>query len=261
MAAGKYVQANGLEIFYQETGQGKPLILLHGATDTHSLWTPFIPEFSKSFRVITPDTRGHGRTLNPGDRLSYQLLANDLAALIQALDLKKPCIFGYSDGGQTALDLGIHHPGLAGALIIGGAWYRFSQDYQTGLSKAGFIGPGRIDFRIYEKFAPSDWKERMRKHHPHPDPDYPETLLRDLAELFWTPLNYRLDDFRKILAPVLILTGELDEMVPVEESRELAELIPGAEFCEISGAGHNEVIVPGGEFLPVVIDFLFRQSE
>ena len=99
----------------------------------------------------------------------------------------------------------------------------------------------------------------MGKIHPNPDPNYPEVLLKSLASLFWTPLNYDKEDFLNIQAPTLILVGEKDELVLPEESREMAAMIPGAEFAEIPGATHTQVIVPGGECLPIVIDFLLRQ--
>jgi len=261
MVDGKYIHANGLEIFYQDAGQGRPLILLHGATDTHKLWQSSVPTLSKSFRVFTPDSRGHGRTLNPSQGLSYQTLADDLAAFIYELDLKRPFVFGYSDGGQAALDFGMRYPDIPGALVIGGAWYRFSTEYQETLRQAGFIGPGEIDFQIYSELAPEDWKERMSKFHLNPDPNYPDALLKNLATLFWTPLNYGKEDFQKILAPTLVLIGELDEMVQPEESREMALLIREGELAVIPGATHTQVIVPGGEWLPIVTDFLLRQMD
>ncbi len=154
MAEGKFVNANGLDIYYQEYGKGRPLILLHGATDTHKLWKPFIPEFSKFFRVITPDTRGHGRTLNPAGELSYQVMADDLAEFIQDLDLEKPFMFGYSDGGQTALDFGMRYPDIPGALVIGGAWYQFSAEYQDSLRQGqDLLGPVRLIFRSYGRIC------------------------------------------------------------------------------------------------------------
>ena len=260
MVDGRYIAANGLEIFYREEGSGRPLILLHGATDTHKLWQSFVPLLAKSFRVFTPDSRGHGRTINPSTKLSYRTMADDLAEFIHILDVEKPLVFGYSDGGQTALDFGMRYPAIPGALVIGGAWYRFSTEYQDSLRQSGFLSSGEIDFQKFEESASADWRERMRKFHPNPDPDYPETLLKNLASLFWTPLNYKKDDFLKIHTPSLILVGEMDEMVPPEESRAMASLIPGAEFALIPGATHTQVIVPGGECLPVVIEFLRRQD-
>ncbi len=258
-AGGYYFTANGLDIFYKEGGEGQPLILLHGATDTHKMWDPHLPEFSKYFRVITPDSRGHGRTLNPTRQISYQLMADDLAGLIRELKLEKPYIFGYSDGGQAVLDFGMRYPDLAGALVIGGTWYRFSEEYQAAITRAGFVSLGKVDFEVFEKNAPPDWEERMRSAHPDPDPDYPRILLESLAQLWWTPLDYTEDDFKKITAPTLIIMGEKDEMIALAEAEEMAALIPGAELAVIPGAKHNDVLVEGGLFISLLLGFLSRQ--
>src|SRR5689334_4483044 len=96
---GHYIQANDLNIYYEEHGQGKPLLLIHGGTLTAESWQPYLAAFAEHYRVITPDSRGHGRTTNPVGTMSYRLLADDMAAFVQALNLSKPFIFGYSDGG------------------------------------------------------------------------------------------------------------------------------------------------------------------
>lgn len=253
---GYYLTANGLDIFCKEFGEGHPLILLHGATDSHKLWNPLLPELSKYFRVITPDSRGHGRTLNPSRLLSYQLLADDLAGLILQRKLEKPYIFGYSDGGQAVLDFGMRYPDLPGALVIGGAWYRFSEEYQAAITRSGFVSPGKVDFDVFEKNAPLDWEERMRSAHLDPDPDYPRILLESLAQLWWTPLDYAEDDFKKIIAPTLIIMGEMDEMIPLAEAEEMAVLIPGAELIVFPSAKHNDVLSGGGELTTRLIKFL-----
>ena len=250
-----YISANGVDIYYRESGQGQPLILLHGATDTHRLWDPHLPGLSKHFRVITPDCRGHGLSLNPSRQISYQLMADDLADLIQKLKLGKPFIFGYSDGGQAALDFGMRYPDLPGALVIGGAWYRFSNEYQEAISKAGFVYPGVIDWEIYQQFAPPDWEARLRAAHPDPDPEYPRILLESLAKLWWTPLNYTKGDFKRITAPTLIIMGEKDEMIPLAEGEEMAVLISGAELAVIPGAKHNDVLRQGGLIINLLVEF------
>ena len=102
---GKYAQANGIEIYYEETGSGQPLVLLHGGTVTLKSWEKQIPSFAHHFRVIALDSRGHGRTKNPLETMSYRLLADDVAAFIRALELDRPLVCGYSDGGQIALEM------------------------------------------------------------------------------------------------------------------------------------------------------------
>src|SRR5690349_12583033 len=123
---GHYVQANGLDIYYQEYGQGEPLILIHGGILTAESWGPYIAGLAEHYRVITADTRGHGRTKNSGGKLSFSLLAADVVAFIQALGLEKPLVFGYSDGGQTALEIGMHYPGVARAFVVGGAHFELT---------------------------------------------------------------------------------------------------------------------------------------
>jgi pimeloyl-ACP methyl ester carboxylesterase len=258
---GQYLAANGLFIYYRESGEGQPLVLLHGATDTHQLWQSHLPELSRHFRVITPDSRGHGRTLNPTRELSYRLLADDLAGLITELQLDKPYVFGYSDGGQAVLDFGMRYPHLPGALVIGGVWYRFSQEYLAAITAAGFEKPGRVNWEVYQRHAPPDWQEILRGAHTDSDPDYPRILLESLARLWWTPLNYVEADFKKITAPALIIMGERDEMIPLAEAREMASLIPGAELAIIPGARHNDVIAPGGKVLDHIRDFFASIGE
>lgn len=255
---GKYISANGLEIFYQEWGSGRPLILLHGATDTHKYWVPVLDSFGDQYRVIIPDSRGHGRTINPEPFLSYSLLADDLAGLIRGLELESPVIFGYSDGGQAALDFGIRYPDLAGGLVLGGIWFRFSRPYQESLKRVGFTAPGVIDFGVFEEQAPRDWEDHIKKVHHDPRLDYPRILISHLAEMWWTPLNYSDHDLRGISVPVLIIMGEKDEMIPWQEARELAAILPQAEFELIPDASHNEVIVPEGAFVNLVLDFFDR---
>src|SRR4026209_1320768 len=107
---GSYVKANGLNMYYEEYGSGEPLVLLHGGMRTGKNFEHLIPAFSKHFRVIAPDSRGHGRTDNPSGEFSYRLMADDMAAFIDALKLNQPSICGWSDGGQIALELGMHYP-------------------------------------------------------------------------------------------------------------------------------------------------------
>jgi len=255
-----FVKANNLDIFFQDQGTGRSLILLHGATDTHDFWSRHTTAFREHFRVLTPDSRGHGRSFNPSRQLSYRLMADDLAGFIQELKLERPFIFGYSDGGQAALDFGMRYPDLPGALVIGGVWYRFSEEYQAAIHSAGFIAPGRVDWNLYQDQAPSDWEERLRRAHPDPDPEYPRILLESLARLWWTPLNYTPMDFQKITVPTLILMGENDEIIPLAEAREMAMMIPGAELAVIPGARHNDVLSAGGQGIKPVLRFLIAQN-
>src|SRR5437868_2970878 len=91
-AHGQYATANGLNIYYEEHGTGHPLLLLQGGFDTHEIWRSQLPAWAPHFRVITPDSRGLGRTDHPGGAISYELMAKDVLALIQTLGIEKPLI-------------------------------------------------------------------------------------------------------------------------------------------------------------------------
>ena len=128
-STGTYVEANRIRMYYEAHGEGEPLLLIHGGTATSQSWASHLPAFTEHFEVFTPDSRGHGRTDNPTGEFGYRMMANDMAALIDALGLQRPLVLGYSDGGQIALELGLRYPGLARALVLGGTQFRFSEAY------------------------------------------------------------------------------------------------------------------------------------
>jgi pimeloyl-ACP methyl ester carboxylesterase len=256
---GQTVAANGLDIYYEEYGRGEPLILLHGGTETSQSWRPHIPFFASHFRVIAPDSRGHGRTNNPAGELSYRLMADDVAAFIQALDLKKPLVFGYSDGGQIALEIGMRYSNLTRALIVGAAWYKFSEVYLDSLKAMGFEGPGAVDIEQMQEDDSGGWVEALKTDHSRAnDPEYWLTLLKQISTMWWTPLDYGVEDFQKITEPTLILMGDRDGIIPLEQAVEMYQLIPNAELAILPNTTHMTVLAEDGLFSRIVLDFLFR---
>lgn len=248
-----YVSANGLRMYYEAYGDGQPLILLHGGTATVSSWHDHIPAFAKYFRAIAVDSRGHGRTNNPANVLSYATMADDIAAFIRETKLEAPLVLGFSDGAQIALELGLRHPGLAEALVLGGAYYRFSEQYQEGLRGFGFEGPTHI------REIPEEWAEYLRHEHTRDgDPDYWKTLMAQIAVLWWTPLDYSAEDFAKITVPTLIVSGDREEASEVEQSVEMYRMISKAELFIVPNAGHMQSA--GQMASTFVIEFLQRNS-
>lgn len=255
---GHYVQANGLNVYYEEYGSGKPLILLHGGTVTSKMWQPFLSSFSPHFRVITPDSRAHGKTNNPNGELSYPLMADDVVAFIQALSLTKPLIFGYSDGGQIALEIGMRYPSLPAALVVGAAWYKFSETYIHSLKSFGFSASGVVDFEKIQRDAP-EWVSQLKTDHARADDsDYWQTLLNQISIMWWMPIDYAPEDFHKITASTLILIGDRDGLIELDQAVGMYQLMPNAELVVLPNATHfsalNEVSVN------IVMDFLSRHT-
>ena len=152
------------------------------------MWEQLLPSLIDGFRVITPDSRGHGRSTNPSGELSYAQLADDVAALIAALGLVRPVVGGYSDGGQVALELGARHPDAAGALIVGAAYPEFAATGIRAVNKA-FLGAddtgipnlAQLDINL------GDFADLMKARHPGGDEQW-RTLVGQSASMW---LDYR----------------------------------------------------------------------
>jgi len=255
---GQYVQANGLNVYYEEYGHGQPLILLHGGTDTSQMWQPFLASFVSHFRVIAPDSRAHGRTNNPNGELSYHLMADDVVAFIQALHLTQPLVFGYSDGGQIALEIGMRYPRLTAALVVGAAWYEVSETYINFLKTYGFEGPGVVDFEKLQRVAP-EWVNFLKTEHTRTDnSDYWQTLLKQISGMWWTSLHYTAEDFYKITAPTLILVGDRDGLIELRQAVDMYHLIPNAELVVLPNTTHVSAV--NDLSINIVLDFLLRHA-
>jgi pimeloyl-ACP methyl ester carboxylesterase len=254
---GHYVEANGLNMYYQESGCGTPLVLLHGGTVSSNMWEPFLPSFVPHFRVITPDSRGHGKTNNPkNERISYHLMADDIVAFINALHLTKPLIFGYSDGGQIALEIGVRYPGLTGAIVLGATTYKLSEISTNTFKALGFEKPGVVNIERMQRENPELITLLQTEHVRTDEPDYWKTLLKQYSALWWTPLDYTVDDFHKITEATLILQNDRDEFVELEQAVEMYRFIPNAELAILPNSKHSS---PNMKLLPnTVIDFFLR---
>jgi pimeloyl-ACP methyl ester carboxylesterase len=257
---GRYVQINDINMYYEEYGSGDPLILLHGGTVSSSMWKPFIPFFAQHFRVITPDSRGHGRTNNPKGELNYRLMADDVIDLAKALAITKPFICGYSDGGQVALEIGMHYPKMTQSLVVIAAWYRFSESYLKHIKSLGFEESGMVNLDQAIKADP-DLVALWKVEHSHGnDPDYWQDLLKQISTMWWTPLDYTPDDFRKISEPTLILVGDRDGVVPVEEAVEIYRFIPNSELSILPNATHRANAKQAELIMNIVLDFFIRHN-
>jgi len=121
-----YAPVDGLKMYYEIHGTGKPLILLHGGLGSSDMFSQIMPQLSKERQVIAVDLRAHGRTADIDRPLSYETMADDVAALIHYLQIEKADVMGYSVGGEVALRTAIQHPEVVRKLVIVSA--TFSRD-------------------------------------------------------------------------------------------------------------------------------------
>jgi pimeloyl-ACP methyl ester carboxylesterase len=255
---GMYIEANGLEVYYEHYGEGEPLLLVHGGTATSQSWASHLPAFTEHFEVFTPDSRGHGRTDNPTGELGYRVMADDLASFIDALGLQMPLVLGYSDGGQISLELGLRYPGLARALVLGGTQFRFSEAYLEAVRSLLAIAEGEeLDPEKLEREQP-DWVAYLREAHGHVyGPEYWKAYVKQIAALWLRPLRYTPEDIAAVTDPVLLLAGDRDG-VCTEESIELFSVLPNAELAVAPASDHGFIEAKAGLFDALALDFLMR---
>jgi pimeloyl-ACP methyl ester carboxylesterase len=237
--SGHTIELKGAALYYEERGHGAPLVLVHGGLASSAEWEPVARELAHGFRVITPDSRGHGRSTNPSGKLSYPGIADDLAALIAALGLRRPVVGGWSDGGQVALELGARHPDTAGALIVGAAYPDFSarglRDAHRsllGADEAGIPDLEQLDAQLGE-FA-----EPIKSSHPGGAEQW-KALVHQTAPMWLDYPGLGPDDLRAIQAPVLVLAGDRDELVPLDLTVSLYRALPGADLAICPHADHT----------------------
>jgi len=219
-------------------------------------------ELSRSHSVL--DHTDHGVdnfvSIVGGKLTTYRLMAEDTAALCEALNADGAVFCGFSDGANIALELGMRFPARCGALVLHGTAFTFSDDYYQGLCQ--FFGvesrdePANVE--NMERSMP-ELMAGMRRWHAPQGPDHWLRLLRQLEVLFKTPVSYGPEDWAQVTAPALVLTGDRDPFMPVEEQVELYRLLPQAELAVWPGVGH--AFPKRAElFTDLLVDFVDRRA-
>jgi pimeloyl-ACP methyl ester carboxylesterase len=169
---GQYADVNGIKLYYEIHGTGRPLVLLHGGLGAIETWGPNLPALAKGRQVIAIDLQGHGRTADIDRPLSAKLMADDIAALIKHLKLERPDIMGFSLGGGVALQTAIRHPELVGRLVVISTPIKRSAFYPDILAQQEQVGPAAAEamkqtpmYQLYASLAPrpEDWGRLLGK--------------------------------------------------------------------------------------------------
>ena len=184
--AGSYAEVNGLEMYYEIHGTGRPLVLLHGAYMTIEAMGEVVPELARTRQVIAVELQGHGRTADIDRPLSYEQMADDTAALLRHLGIEQADIFGFSMGGGVALQVAIRHPDLVRKLVVASASYTSDGMQPELLEMVPTITP--------ETFAGSPMEAAYQELAPNPE-DFP-TLVEKLKRLDMTPFAWPAADIR-----------------------------------------------------------------
>ncbi|MBM2620972.1 alpha/beta hydrolase [Actinoplanes sp. LDG1-06] len=211
---GAYAEVNGINLYYETHGAGRPLILLHGGLGSGEMFGPIIGRFAAGHQVILVDLQGHGRTADIDRPLDIKFMADDVAALIDHLGLEKPDVVGYSLGGGVALLLAIRHPQKVGRLVTASAGIRRDATYPEILAQQGQVGAEAAEFMketpMYELYA---------RVAPRPE-DFPR-LLDKIGKSMAVDYDYT-EEVRNLQVPTLVMAAD-------------ADMCPPAHFVEVFG--------------------------
>ncbi len=272
---GRYVHANGIDIYCREQGEGPPLLLLHGGLVSSSprwagvpvSYASHLDTLAARFRVITPDTRGCARTAHTGDgSITFALLADDVEALIEALGLERPLVAGFSEGAITATILGLRAPESLSA-IVNQAGHDFFNPQAPSFQMmrqlfGGSADATRTDPDAVERFFSQS--EQMRAMFDLMKADQDEAqgtgYWRTYVELAFDRTTrwpgYAFADLGKIEAPTLILSGDRDEFCSAEDAITAYRALRYGELAILPDTGH--VITAVG--VEAMVEFLERHA-
>lgn len=233
---GKYASIRGFNMYYESYGSGEPLLLIHGNSGSIADFTNQIPFFSQYYRVIIADNRSHGKSIDTKDSLSYEMMADDFAGLLDHLKIDSAQVIGWSDGGINGLLLASRHPKKVKKLAVTGA--NLTPD--AGVS----VDP---------------WVVENENHYVDSLSHLPASLenkrLIKLHHMMQVQPQIRPSDLAKIQCPTLVIGGDHDVIVP-RHTLEIAELIPKSYLWILPNSGHSTPIYYKDIFNSIVLDFL-----
>jgi pimeloyl-ACP methyl ester carboxylesterase len=195
-----YASANGLKMYYEIHGTGAPLVLLHGGGSTiAATFSKILPMLAKDFKVIAVELQAHGRTSDRNSPESFEQDADDVAALLHTLNISKASFFGFSNGGNAALQIAIRHPEIVNKLILASTFYK-----REGLPQGFFDGMKQATI----KDMPQPLKTAFLQ--VNPDGNQLQTMFEKDKERMLQFKDWRDEDIGSIKAPTLLINGDHD---------------------------------------------------
>jgi pimeloyl-ACP methyl ester carboxylesterase len=258
----RFVEVNGASLFVREQGEGTAVVLSQPGLLSGASYDALTPLLAERFRVVSFDTRGHGQSTNPSGELNYELVADDTAALITELGLDRPFVGGWSDGGEVALHVGLRHPELVRGLIAGGTSLEMGGNEELQQKNREFFHSDAnnvVDYAAFTEEHGDGFMPFLRQFHPHGEAQL-EDVIRWSAVMWVAYEGLSGDDLPRITAPTLVVTGELDEFGPPEESVRLYRALPNAELAILPGSDHMRPVFEPACLAPVLIDFMGRHQ-
>jgi pimeloyl-ACP methyl ester carboxylesterase len=219
------ISLNGIQIFYEEAGEGPPILLLHGNGEDHSIFDVLVKDLGTKFKVHSIDTRGHGES-GRTDSFHYSDMTEDVAAFIRELGIEKPILYGFSDGGIVGMMLASKYPEMLSGLIASG----------VNLSPKDLKTWFRLLIRL-ENAVKKDPLLRLMLNEP------------DITD----------NDLKRIEIPVLITVAERD-IISVSHAEHISKTIPDGRLTVVPKENHSSYVIHSDKLFPLVSDFIEQTS-
>ena len=234
-SAGKYYNIRGFKMYCEVYGSGKPLLMIHGNGGNISAFKNNISYFAKKYKVIAVDSRAHGKSTDNSDSLSFEMMADDFAALLTAMYIDSAYVIGWSDGGINALLLAMRHPEKVIKLASTGA----------------NLWPDST------ALIPSLWKDEKRNFDEHANKPFANAKEKNDWKIFmldWLQPNVPLSQLHSIQCPSLIISGDHD-LITLEHTVQIYQNIPSAYLWILPNSSHGTLIDHKDDFNKKVDDF------
>jgi len=252
-----YAPVNGLQMWYELHGEGRPLVLLHGNLSTIGVdFGGMLPALAEGHRVVGVEQQAHGHTADIDRPLSIRLWAEDTAALLGHLGIDQADLFGFSTGSAVAMQLALDHPELVGKLVLASFSYRLDGLHPGLMDNIGQLQP--------EHLAGTPFEQDYARVAPNPG-DWPK-LIEKIKKMDQDLPQWTADDIRNLAAPTMLVIGDSDIVRP-EHSVELFGLLGGGVAGDMAGLPRSRLaVLPGtthitlmqraGWLAPMVAEFL-----
>jgi pimeloyl-ACP methyl ester carboxylesterase len=238
---GGYVETDGAKLWYSDFGRGDPVLLLHGGLANSNYWGNQVATLANKYRVIVLDTRGHGRSTRDNRAFSYELLAADVVAVLDALKISEVSIVGWSDGAIVGLMIALKHPDRLRRLFAFGA----------NSDPDGVQDPsGSKVFAEYLIRTKTEYEELSST------PLAYERLATDIAKMWSTQPSFTADQLRSIRVPVWIVDGDHDEAIKRANTEFMASSIPLSGLLIQPDVSHFSFLQNPKSFSADVLHFL-----